>query len=58
VKVDESNVSVCCCPIMESVANTSEPGGKGDQTSMRESRDRVGPMRKTNSVNDVKMCSR
>jgi len=24
VKVDESNVSVCCCP-MESIANANEP---------------------------------
>jgi len=33
VNVDESNVSVCCCPTMESVANASEPRGKEDQTS-------------------------
>jgi len=46
VKVDESNVSVCCCPTMESVANASEPGGKGDQTSLGESRHRVDPMGK------------
>jgi len=46
VKVDESDASVCCCPIMESVANASEPGGKGDQTSMVESRHWVGLMRK------------
>ena len=38
VKVDESNVSVYCCPIMESVANASEPGGKEDEISMGESR--------------------
>jgi len=43
VKVDESNASVCCCPIMESVANANEPGGKGDQTSVGESWHRVGP---------------
>jgi len=58
VKVDESNVSVCWCPITESVANVSESGGKRDQTSMGESRHRVGPMRNTNSLNDVKMYGR
>ena len=26
MKVDEFNASVCCCPIMEYVANASEPG--------------------------------
>ena len=38
MKVDESNTSVCCSPIMEYVADASEPGGKGDQASMGESR--------------------
>jgi hypothetical protein len=28
VKVDESNASVCCCQIIEYVANASEPGGR------------------------------
>jgi len=46
VKVVESNVSICCCPIMESVANISEPGAKGDQTSIGEGRHWVGLMRK------------
>jgi len=50
VKVDESNVSVWCCPIMESVAKAREPGGKGDQTSIR--------WENTNSLNNVKICGR
>jgi len=33
-EVDESNASIYRCPITESVANASELGAKGDQTSI------------------------